>query len=795
MKNISLACIIMAMLFSINISAQTTSTLKGTVSDSENNPVSFAHVLINPINKAAVTDEKGSFAFTDIPFGKYHIIASSVGQKSKEIEVSVSSAEVIGIDIRMQNTAKLSEVEAFGNRYEKPDKIEVLTRLPLKPYEQIQSISIIGSKVIEDQGALTISDASKNVPGLYTFATYGNKRESMSSRGFRGIPILKNGVRVHSDFRGVGILTDMQGVDNIQVLKGSAAITQGIATDLGSPGGVINLVTKTPVFVSGGEASLRVGSYGQVRPAFDLYGPIDQGQKVAFRINGALERSNGFRDMVQSERFYINPSVAWKVDDKTEVILEMDYLDDSRTPDLGTVNLGENDDNVIYDLPYNRFLGFKSDKANTKNTTYAMRVNRSITDKLSVRGAFYKSSLELDDKGAGLGKVVESAGNPLYNQHQRNYATSTRNDDNSVFQLDLVGNGVQTGKIKHVFQVGFDYRTSTFSTTSRSAGVVDTIDVFAPNMNILPDVELGAASESGAKTKTLGMTAQDVISWNKWFKTFIGIRYSSTQTIAEVNNTTSTALNPLAGIILNPVKNVNVFASYTNSSYPRTAARLGASGEELGNKRFDQLEAGIKTSWMGDRLRFNLTFFKINNTDINLPVYDASWSTILYYEKGGDDQRQGIEVELTGRVLKNLEIIAGYSYIDAQYKEHNSFVYGSAPLNTLKHTFNAYANYSFRHKLDGLSIGAGAYYTGKRPVNDWSSGAITHEGIVPNQKPFDVDAYTLVNVQIGYQINQHWGVRVLLNNVFDEIGYNTYRTKYINQTDPRSIAGVLTYNF
>ena len=371
MKNISVACIIIIMLFSINVFAQTNSTLKGIISDSENNPVSFAHVLINPIKKSGVTNENGEFIFTDIPFGKYTILATSVGQKSKEIEVSVNAAKVNGINIHMQNTAKLSEVEVFGNRYEQPDKIEALTRLPLKPYEQIQSISIIGSKVIEDQGALTISDASKNVPGVYTFATYGNKRESMSSRGFRGIPILKNGVRVHSDFRGVGILTDMQGVDNIQVLKGSAAITQGVATDLGSPGGVINLVTKTPVFVSGGEASLSVGSFGQVRPAFDLYGPIDQDQKVAFRINGALERSNGFRDMVQPERFYINPSVAWKVDDKTEVILEMDYLDDGRTPDLGTVNLGENDENAIYDLPYNRFLEFKSDKANTQNTTYA----------------------------------------------------------------------------------------------------------------------------------------------------------------------------------------------------------------------------------------------------------------------------------------------------------------------------------------------------------------------------------------------------------------------------------------
>ena len=87
------------------------------------------------------------------------------------------------------------------------------------------------------------------------------------------------------------------------------------------------------------------------------------------------------------------------------------------------------------------------------------------------------------------------------------------------------------------------------------------------------------------------------------------------------------------------------------------------------------------------------------------------------------------------------------------------------------------------------------YYTGERPINDWSAGAVTHEGIVPNQKPFNVDAYTLVNAQVAYKFDQHWNFRVLLNNVFNEIGYNAYRTRFINQTDPRSFAGVLTYSF
>ena len=106
-----------------------------------------------------------------------------------------------------------------------------------------------------------------------------------------------------------------------------------------------------------------------------------------------------------------------------------------------------------------------------------------------------------------------------------------------------------------------------------------------------------------------------------------------------------------------------------------------------------------------------------------------------------------------------------------------------------------YLDYKFVNVLKGLSIGGGAYYTGERPINDWSAGAVSHEGIVPNQKPFEVEAYTLVNLQAAYKFNKHWNARLLLNNVFNEIGYNAYRTRFINQTDPRTVAGVLSYSF
>ncbi|HLV15335.1 MAG TPA: TonB-dependent siderophore receptor [Xanthomarina sp.] len=791
LKNISLF-----MLFTMQLSfAQ--NKVSGTISTEKQEAIPFATVLVKNTTTGTSADENGYYELHHLSPGEYSIHVSSVGYKSLIKKITLNGKEDLQLSFQLVEDSQLDEVEVFGSRFTHPDKIEALTRLPLAPYEQIQSISIISDKLIAQQGNLTISDATKNVPGVYTFATYGNKRESMSSRGFRGIPILKNGVRVHSDFRGVGVLTDMQGVDNIQVLKGAASITQGVATDLGSPGGVVNLVTKTPKYVFGGNADLRIGSYGQARTTFDVYGPLVESGNVAFRVNTALERADSYRSMLSSDRFYINPSLEWKPDDKTTFTVEMDYFEDSRTPDLGTVNLGENDENHIYDLPHDVFLGFENDKSLTTNATFSIRFSRELSDKLSLKAAYYKSNLDLDDKGASLGNVIkDTSGTPIYNQRNRGYSASTRKDNNSVMQFDLIGDAIKTGSMSHTFQVGFDYRTTKYNTSSMSVSNIDTIDVFASNNHKLPnDMAFPEATLLGAQSKAFGFVAQDVITFNKYIKTFLGARFSRTQTITATETTESNAFNPLGGLILSPFKNINVFASYTNSSYPRTATRLDANGQELGNERFDQLETGIKTNWLNNRLRFNLTFFKINNKDINLPVYDENWVATGYYQKGGNDERKGIEVELSGRLLDNLEIITGYSYIDAQYKEHTSYVYGSAPLNTPKHTFNAYANYSFKEKLDGLSLGAGLYFTGERPINDWSSGAITHEGIVPNQKPFNVDAYTQVNLQAAYRINTHWNFRFILNNVFDEVGYNAYRTSYINQTDPRNFAGVLSYSF
>src|SRR5690606_32092242 len=221
---------------------------------------------------------------------------------------------------------------------------------------------------------------------------------------------------------------------------------------------------------------------------------------------------------------------------------------------------------------------------------------------------------------------------------------------------------------------------------------------------------------------------------------------------------------------------------------------LDTLGNPIGSQRITQWEAGIKSEWFNKRLRINITAFKINNKNMSIPVYDAQWNETGYYMKGGNDERKGVEIEVLGRVLDNLELVTGYAFIDAQYKEHLAYYPGSAPLNTPRHTANAWVKYAFQNNvLDGLSLSLGAYYIGERPVNDYAQ-TVTHEGMVPGQKPFMIKSLTTLNAQAAYRYKA-WGIQLIANNILNKIGYNAYRTSFINQTDPRNFAAILSFHF
>ena len=607
--------------------------IRGRVQQENGEAIAAASIVLQDTPFGTTTNDNGIFKMYKLPEGKYKVRAFSIGFESKTMEVQLERGEIEEIVFSLSDKANaVSEVEVFGERNKQPEKLDAITRLPLKPREQIQSISVISDRLIEQQGALTVIEGVRNVPGVYTYATYGGVRESISSRGFRGIPTLKNGVRVMTDFRGAGFSTDMQGVESIQVLKGASSITMGAATDLGGPGGIVNIVTKTPKFENSGTLSLRAGSWGLIRPTFDVQRVLNESKTLAVRINGAYENGGKFRDHMSNESFYINPSIEWRPNAKSTLTLEMDYFDEEQTIDVGTVNLAVgNTRNEIYDLPYNRFLGFESDMTDVRHSTYAARFRHNLNNNLHIRAAVFHSDYNADAIKSNLSAVKKDVANDInvsqVNWYNRSIAhNSTRDDKSTVLQFDLIGQKVKTGNILHAFQIGADYRYIDLYQPTYNSIAIDRINVFDPASvsNTLPEgvpvFEL--TRENQSYDYRFGATLQDVIQLTNWARVYGGVRYSINKTSASGEESeTSDFWNPLAGVTFTVNGNINLFGSYTNSSNPRSAAVVDVNGEALGAERIDQIEAGLKTEWLNNRLRFNLTLFQINNKDMNMEVF------------------------------------------------------------------------------------------------------------------------------------------------------------------------------
>ncbi|MDD4776661.1 MAG: TonB-dependent receptor [Fermentimonas sp.] len=779
--------------------AQRSSIFSGKVTGSEDEALIGATVYFEELGVGDDTDLSGYFTVEDVPLGKHTVVVSYVGYEKVTKEMNFYNYDVEQ-DFHLEPDERvLLEVEVFGARKVRPEKMDALTRIPLRLDEQVQSISVISQKMLNDQGVLTLNDAVRNVPGLTTFATFGNTSESLTSRGYRGIPVVKNGVRVHSDFRGSGFLTDMQGVETIQVLRGSAAIAQGLGNDLGSAGGVVNIATKTPKFINSGNIGFRTGSWGQIRPTFDIQFVTDKLQRTAFRINGAYEQGDSYRSHVSKDRLYINPSFAWHPDEKTRVTVEMDYMHDSRTPDQGTVNLSADSVYNVFNMPDDRFMGFKNDRQVTNTLTYMVQLNRELNNLLNLRISYAGADMDQRKVGAHVSPLRNAAQTGLYNLRSRVYSGSNRDDKNGVLQVDLVGKDIYTGRVRHTFNLGLDYRWTDVSTNSTNSVVTDTIDVLQSINNETPVVALVDGEPVAAREYAYGMLLQEVMTFNRFLKLSLGLRYSQISGISNNNISTTggSVWDPLLGIIITPFEEINLFASYTTTTSLRGAANLLEDQvTPVGPSKEKQFEVGFKTEWFNNRLRFNATWFNIMNNNLTYAALNDAGSNTGYYIKAGNLKRQGLELEMTGKLLKNMDVVMGYSYLDAGYHDSPYYHEGSKPMNTADHMANGWINYTFFDgPLRNVTFGAGAYYVGERPFAEYTYKVLPGHHVQPNVKPFIADAYTTLNLKAGYRFDKVV-LQLFVNNILDSKGYTAYyRGGYLNPVDPRNVAVTLNYQF
>lgn len=314
---------------------------------------------------------------------------------------------------------------------------------------------------------------------------------------------------------------------------------------------------------------------------------------------------------------------------------------------------------------------------------------------------------------------------------------------------------------------------------------------------MLPDnIIYGDIATTRTMSPTIGFMAQDYIAIGDKLSAMLGLRYSRLN-----GNTTENATvdrwNPMLGLIFKPQENISTFASYTTTSSLRQSNKLLHGGGYAGASDIKQFEFGFKSNWYNDHLGVNFTYFFINQNNLVAPYINPETNEQSKTESilAGDLKRNGFELEINGKITNNLEVMLGYANLYARYQDSPQYVDGSAPMNAPEHTANGWVSYKFdQGTLNGLSVSAGVYFVGKRPVNEYSRTTDSHNTNV-NVRPFDMPSYTTINAQAAYTY-KNATLSVFMNNLFNERGYTSYfRGGYINEISPRNFAAQLTYRF
>lgn len=684
-----------------------------------------------------------------------------------------------------------------------PTKSSV-NRAGIKEKDLPQAIQVINNEVIQQQQSVRLSDVVKNANGVYVGSARGGAQESFWSRGYdmTANNMFKNGFRYNG-----GSIPEVSSLEKVEFLKGSAALLYGNV----APGGIMNLVTKSPNFKTGGEFTMQAGSYNFYKPSVDVYGAFSK--SIAYRFNGSYENSESFREYVTKNRYYVNPSLLFKVSNKTEITLQADYLSDDWTPDFGTGSI----EKEIAAVPRNAYLGAKWSNGNTKQATASALVNHEFNSNWKLN--FNTSFQDYDRESIGTERI-QPATNGDWN---RPYGRQKAMEQIIGNQLSIQGT-FSTGSIKHQLFTGIDTEISkaknyTFRfydpTSGATVTIYDSVNIFDPNLYnssldgaVLPSE---ATRIVATTTNRFGIYAQDLISFGEKFKALLGLRYSyqeatpkthdlvaQTITVETIRN--DRAFSPKVGLIYQPTKYTTLFTSYSNSFTPNTGVDI--YNNVIKPSIIDQYEAGIKNEFWKGKLTTNVTLYQIVNSNFaQTAEFDANGNintNTNVKALSGETTSKGIELDVTYFPIDDIKILAGYSYNDMRYTKTTgatgSFIEGDRLVRTPQHTANMSFFYTIPSgKLKNVSIGAIGNYIGDR-LGGWNNqvNPAYPNGIRDREIP--INGYTTLDVSLGYNWKQ-FSLLCKLSNITNELNYTLHENYSVNPIAPRQILTSLRYKF
>jgi iron complex outermembrane recepter protein len=615
------------------------------------------------------------------------------------------------------------------------------TDTPLR--ETPQSITVVTADRVKDQGALTVQETLRYVPGVFADAFGPDSRGDYPR--FRGQDpnIYLDGTRVVNTFQFNEWRPDPYTLERIEVLRGPSSVLYGDT----STAGLLNLISKRPQAETFNEIGVQYGSFNRKQVQLDSTGKLTKDGEWLYRFIGVFRDSNSQTDYVKDGRIVLAPSLTWRPTNNTSWTVLGTYQKDmtgSSTaflPHEGTLFPGPNGL-----VPVRRFVsepGF--DRYQTETGAVSSLFEHSFGDGLKIRQNMRYAHVE------GIYRTMypdwsTNPADPFLDPGRRTVArwVSSRQTTKDSFTSDSNAElKFATGAITHKALFGVDYR-ALGERASSSGEILDPrpFDLYAPVYNGIVAPPL--SPEPDLRQSQLGLYAQDQMRLGPWLA-IVGLRQDFVTNNVQGSPAEDTrATTGRAALMYELPFGLTPYVTYAQSFNPIFGSGICATVCQA--QRGEMVELGFK-------------YNPLPGTAINGAIYDtieknrlaADPSNPLISAQTGQVRIRGAELEVITRVTPDLDLIGAYAYVDARVESGDNA--GKHVETVPEHQASLWAKYRLTALgLHGVTVGGGVRYIGE----SW-------DGTDTIRTP----DYTLFDAMIRYETGP-WRFQVNASNIADK---------------------------
>ena len=656
------------------------------------------------------------------------------------------------------------EVKGFPFRYQASDPSSAMkTETALK--DTPQAVTVVTEQQIDDQALHGMADILRYVPGV----------GMAQGEGHRDAPVMRGNAST-GDFFTDGIRDDVQyfrdlyNVSQVEVLKGPNAMIFG----RGGSGGVINRVSKQADGGHHQSFSIQAGSHEFLRAEADVGEALSD--TVAYRFNAMLENAGSFRDDVSSNLRGFAPGMAFGIDGDTRVVLSAELFKDTRTVDRGIPSyLGK-----PLDTRRSLFFGNVED-----STADADAASFDALIEHDMDGAVLRNRTRIADYGKFYQNVYPGAVN-AGGTGVEILAYRIRTDRTNLFnQTDYVVDIVR-GDVTHRIVAGAELgrqNTANFRETGYfgAIGSMQTSEL-VPVGNPVPTLPVNfrqsaSDADNQGTAKTAAVYVQDQIHIGERWQIIAGLRFDRF-TMDFHNKRTGTRIetvdnlfSPRAGVIYRPSEALSFYASYAESFVPRAGEQLASltpSTANLAPEAFANSEIGMK--WQLSKGLFtSVAVYQLDRNNVAVTDPADPTQTLLI-----DAQRsRGLEWEIGGNITRNLQIVAGYAYQDAELTRALSV---SVPAGTVLPLVPEHSGYVWGRWDINARWGLGLGINGRDKVFTTTSNKVRLPG------------YSRIDAAVYYKASEHLKLQANIENLADRRYYaSAHNDNNISFGSPREL--------